>query len=218
MEGINFLAFLIWLLAIIFVGVLGFIILSLLYVGRRSDALKVYATGFFVVTGLGALAQLSYVVIGSSVNNSLTDWETILMSLSLIMAGLGQYIATGRRVLFYKLAIGCSVSSGALLVSTLVLPIAVNELSLIVVSLVLGTISIIISLFSVEGTPENSTTGNGKWLSRSQERSLITIILVAVAIVAFVLLVIHVLDIWRSRMPEKQQPAIQRSAHSNVNL
>src|SRR5262245_49138640 len=166
-EGMNIGALLLGSLAFFIVGIAILVALGLVIAGRTRAAPMTFSGGFLAMAVLGALAALSYLQRGMGFHQEGSDPTLILIALSLVLAGSGQFVASFRSPRIFAAALACAIGALAILWTPLLggdllhspnisRIFAAHSLSLpwinlgLALSLLLAALSMIIALASAE--------------------------------------------------------------------
>lgn len=111
MEGVNFVAILLGLLATVGSGATSVVALGLLIARRATAALRLFAAGLLAAAVVFAIATLSFLEDGQGFHDEGTEPLIIAMALSLLLAGIGQFIAALRSPRTYAVSLGWAAAS-----------------------------------------------------------------------------------------------------------
>jgi hypothetical protein len=110
-EGVNMGAILLGYLGISVFGLTSLTALGLLIARRARAARVTFAAGLLVTAGIAALAALSFLQKGHGFYVEGSEPVIVLMALSLVVAGTGQFVAALQVPQTYAAAFGCAVGS-----------------------------------------------------------------------------------------------------------
>lgn len=114
MEGLNIGAILLAYLGLLVLGLTSLTALGLL-LGRRTTAARItLASGIFALTIIAALAALSFLQRGMGFYEEGSDPTIILMALTVLLAGAGQFTAALSRAGGYGTVLACACAALAL--------------------------------------------------------------------------------------------------------
>jgi hypothetical protein len=110
-EGVNGGAILLGFLGILVLGITSLVALGLLIARRTRRALNTFAAGLLGTAVITAVAILSFLQKGQGFNQEGNEPTIVLMALSLLLAGAGQFSAAYRNSGTYGVAFGCAAGS-----------------------------------------------------------------------------------------------------------